>query len=155
MRAQKSSRPPLAPRTFRLVDEEVRARILAAVKHLPIDTLRPIEVVFREEQKRRRADANAAMWAGPLRDIAEQAWLDGRQFSAEVWHIFLKRQLLPEDYDPHLCLEGYCKWDIDPAGYRVLVGSTTQLTVKGMGEYLEALHAFGASLGVEYSARPA
>lgn len=151
--AAKSNRPQLAPRTFRLVDEEVRARILAAVKHLPIDELRPLEVVVREEQKRRRPDANAAMWAGPLRDIAEQAWLDGRQFSAEVWHIFLKRQLLPEDYDPQLCLEGYCKWDIDPAGERVLVGSTTQLTVKGMGEYLEALHAFGASLGVEYSVR--
>lgn len=149
----KSNRPPLARRPFRLVSEEVRERIIAAVRHLPIDELRPIEVVFQEEQKKRKLDQNAALWAGPLRDISEQAWLDGKQFSAETWASYFKVQLLPEQYDPELCLESYRKWDVDPAGDRVLVGSTTQLTHKGHAQYREAIEAFGASLGVQFSTR--
>lgn len=153
MKPAKSNRPPLVRRPFRLVSEEVRERIISAVRHLPIDTLRPIEVVFQEEQTKRKLDQNAMMFAGPLRDIAEQAYLDGRQFSVEVWHEYFKRQLLPESYDPELCMEHYAKWSVDPAGDRVLVGSTTQLTVRGMAQYIEAIQAFGASLGVEFRAR--
>lgn len=153
MKQPKSNRPLLARRPFRLVDEQVRERIIAAVHHLPIDTLRPIEVVFQEEQKKRKLDQNALMFAGPLRDIAEQAYLDGRQFSVEVWHEYFKRQLLPEAYDPELCMENYTKWSVDPAGDRVLVGSTTQLTVRGMAQYIEAIQAFGASLGVQFHER--
>lgn len=155
MKAAKSERPPLARRPFRLVSEDVRERIISALRHLPIDELRPLEVVFQEEQKKRKLDQNAALWAGPLRDISEQAWLDGKQYSAEVWGFFFKRQLLPETYDPELCMENYSKWSIDPAGDRVLVGSTTQLTQKGHSQYREAIEAFGASLGVEFGARPA
>lgn len=150
MKAEKSNRPPMQPRTFRLTSEEVRERIINTVRNLPIDTLRPLEIVVREEQKKRKPDQNALMWAGPLKDISEQAWLDGQQFAAETWHIYFRRQLLPEAFDPELCLENYCKWAIDPAGDRVLVGSTKQLTVKGMAQHLEGIHAFGASLGVQF-----
>lgn len=149
----KSNRPPLAQRQFRLVSEQVRETLLNAVRNLPIDELRPIEIVFREEQKKRRQDQNALMFAGPLRDIAEQAFLDGRQFSADTWHEYFKRQLLPEDYDPELCMEHYRKWELDPAGDRVLVGSTKQLTVRGMAQYIESIQAFGASLGVQFSVK--
>jgi len=143
----------MQPRKFILRDERVRDSLLALVRNLPIDPLRPVEVVAREEVKARKADQNALMWAGPLKDISEQAWLDGRQFTAETWHIYFRRQLLPEEYDPELCLESYRKWDIDPAGDRVLVGSTTQLTIRGMAQYIEALEAFGSSLGVRFGAR--
>lgn len=152
MKAQKSNRPPLARRPFRLVSEEVRERIIAALRHLPLDPLRPIEVVFQEEQKKRKPDQNALMWAGPLKEISEQAWLDGQQFSAETWHVYFRRQLLPEEYDPELCMEGYQKWAIDPSGDRILVGSTTQLTQRGMSFYVEGIIAFGATLGVQYRA---
>ncbi len=94
------------------------------------------------------------MWAGPLRDIAEQAWIEGRQHSAEVWHEYFKRELLPEEFDPERCKENYAKWAYDPGGERVLIGSTTQLTVKGFAEYLTAIEAFGAALGVMFSASP-
>lgn len=153
MKAPKSNRPPMQPRTFRLNSEEVRERVINTVRNLPIDTLRPLEVVLREEQKKRKPDQSALMFAGPLRDIAEQAFLDGRQFSVDTWHEYFKRQLLPEAFDPELCLENYRKWDIDPAGDRVLVGSTKQLTVKGMAQYIESIHAFGASLGVMFHTR--
>lgn len=150
-------RPTFSTRIIRLVDRPILARALAAVSNAPIDPERPIELVLREEKKTRKLDQNALMWAGPLRDIAEQAWVDGRQFTAEVWHEWAKREYLPEDDDPDLSLlakDGYRKWDYDPSGERVLVGSTTQLTVRGFALYLQQLEAHGASLGVQFHAAP-
>lgn len=152
MRA-KSNRPAMQPRKFMLRDEKVRDSLLALVRNLPIDPLRPVEVVAREEVKARKPDQQALMFAGPLRDISEQAWFEGRQYSVEVLHEYCKRQFLPEEFDPEQCLEGFIKWDIDPSGERILVGSTKQLTVKGYSNYLEQVFAFGAALGVQFSAK--
>jgi hypothetical protein len=130
-------------------------RVLALVQNLPLDQNKPLEVLIREEVRARKLDQNALMWVGPLADIAAQAWVDGRQFSAEVWHEFAKKEFLPDDFDAELCKdENYRKWDFDPSGDRVLVGSTTQLTVKGFAQYLEQLHAFGGSLGVQFHEAP-
>lgn len=142
-------------RTIRLVGATQRDTAIKALQHVPLDPERPIELVLREERKARGLDQNAAMWAGPLKDIADQAWVDGRQYSAEVWHEYFKREYLPEEADEELTKEGYRKWDIDPSGGRVLVGSTTQLTRKGMGVYLKQIEAHGADLGVLFSARAA
>lgn len=146
-------------RNFLLRDERVRESIIAEVRKLKTDSAFPLEIVIREQIKGRKLDQNAFYWSGPLRDIAEQAWIDDgtghkRQFSAEVWHLYFRKELLPEEYDPAMCKEGYQKWAYDPAGERVLIGSTTQLTVKGFSEFLEAVHAFGASLGVLFHASP-
>lgn len=150
-------RPEFKTRGLRLVSAEVRATAIAAVSNAPIDPERPIELVLREEKKARKPDQNQAMWAGPLRDIAEQAWVDGRQFAAEVWHEFFKREYLPEDDDPELeilAADGYRKWAIDPSGSRVLIGSTTQLLVRGMARYMTQVEAYGAGLGVQFHAPP-
>lgn len=143
----------LNPRSFLLIgasQQDAAARFLA---NLPLDPDEPLEVVVRERQKPRRLDQNALMWAGPLRDIAEQAWVQGQRFAAEVWHEQFKRDFLPEEFDPELCLEGYRKWSITPRGDRVLVGSTTQLTRRGMAQYLQQIEAAGVELGVQFSAR--
>lgn len=156
MKAQKSNRPLLVRRPFRLVSEEVRERIIAAVRNLPIDSIRPIEVVFQEEQKKRGETQNSLYWS-LLNEIAAQAWIEGRQYSAAVLHEYMKRELLPEDMpapDPADVREGYVKWQYDPAGERVLVGSTTMLTVRGFASLITAVEAFGSSLGVVFSARP-
>lgn len=147
-------RPNYTTRPFLLKNEQIRERLILAIKNLPVDEVKPLEIVIREQIKGRRPDANSRMWAGPLRDIAEQAWIEGRQHSAEVWHEYFKRELLPEEFDAERCKDGYVKWVFDPAGERVLVGSSTQLTVKGFAEYLTAIEAFGASLGVLFSASP-
>lgn len=155
MSTQKSTRARYTDRPFIIRNDEIRQRAIAALENAPMDPFRPLQVLIREEPKKRKQDQNALMFAGPLRDISEQAWLDGKQFSVETWHEYFKRQLLPEVYDTELCLESYRKWDIDPGGDRVLVGSTTLLTVKGMAQYIEQIHAFGAELGVQFSAAPA
>jgi hypothetical protein len=147
-------RAKFAERKLYLRNETVRSTLMALVRNLPLDEVEPLEIVVREQIKGRRLDANSRMWAGPLRDMAQQAWIDGRQFSAEVWHEWAKREFLPEEFDPMLCRENYRKWDFDPSGERVLVGSTTMLTAKGFADHMTMLEAAGASFGVLFTASP-
>lgn len=156
----KSTRAKFEQRKFLLRGAEQVERAIALLRNVPLDAERPLELLVREEVKPRKLDQNALMWVGPLRDLAEQAWVDApdgsgkRQYSAEVWHTFCKREFLPDEFDAELCLEGYRKWEIDPAGERVLIGSTKQLTVKGMSQHIEQIHALGGSLGVEFHEPP-
>jgi hypothetical protein len=129
-------------------------RAIAALRNVPLDDKKPLQMVLREEPKVRKLDQQALMWAGPLKDMEEQAWNMGRQYDAKIWHEFCKKEFLPEEFDPELCLDGYRKWDIDPAGDRVLVGSTTMLTIKGMAQHITQIHALGGSLGVEFHEPP-
>lgn len=155
MKQPKSTREKYGQRTFLLRDKDIVERIKVVLDNAPIDPLRPLQLVLREEVKARKPDQNALMFAGPIRDISEQAWFDGRQFSAEILHEWFKREFLPEEYDPELCVsETYRKWDYDPSGNRVLVGSTKDLTVYGFSQHLEQVFAFGASMGVEFSKVP-
>ena len=147
-------RAKFTTRTLLLRNEPVRNNLLALVRNLPLDDAYPLEVVIREQIKGRRPSQNDLYWAGPLRDISEQGWIEGRRFDAETWHVFFRRELLPEEFDPELCRENYRKWEYDPGGERVLVGSTTQLTVKGFSSYLEGVYAYGAGIGVNFSASP-
>lgn len=143
------------PIVIKLVGKNQVDRLKQIAENLPVG--QELECVFRKEQKVRGMDANARMWVGPLKDIAEQAWVNGRQFSAEVWHEHFKRQYLPEDNDPEIHLlakEGYRKWDIDPAGNRVLIGSTTQLLKRGFALYLQQVEADGAQMGVMFHEAP-
>lgn len=146
-------------RTIRLVGEQQRETAINALRHLPVRKEKPLEVVIREEKPTRGLDANALMWAGPLKDIAEQAWVGGRQYTVEVWHEAMKRFYLPEESDEgyeRMVKDGYRKWDFLPTtGDPVLVGSTTQLTKFGFSVYLQKIEAHGASLGVMFTERRA
>lgn len=141
------------PKTFLLIGASQRAAAQAFVSGLPLDADEPLEVLVRERRRPRKMSQNALMWVGPLADIAEQAWVNGRRFSAEAWHEHFKREFLPDAFDSELCLDGYAKWQVTPRGDRVLAGSTTQLTVKGMAQYLAQVEAAGVELGVEFRVR--
>ena len=145
-------RQKLTTRRILLRTEIQRDTARAALENLPLDDEDPIEIVFQERKETRNLSQNAAYWAGPLRDISEQACVDGQQFSPEVWHQYCKQQFLPEEFDEALCKGGYVKWEYAPNGDRVLVGSTTQLTKKGFSEYRQQVEAMGASLGVMFHA---
>ena len=120
------------------------------IRNIPVDPESPIQITVSEEVKARKPDQNALMWAGPLKDIAHQVYLDGRTYTPELWHEYFKKEYLPEEYDPELCKEGYQKWDYDPSGDRVCIGSTTELTIKGFSQYLEQIYAFGADQCVQF-----
>jgi hypothetical protein len=155
MKPVKSTRAPFTLRRFIVFDTAIRDRAIAAIGHMPVDPLRPLEVLVRENKEKRHDMQNRYYWQR-LNEISAQAWIDGRQFAAETLHEYFKRELLPNDgqADPADVRDGYVKWQFDPAGERVLVGSTTMLTVRGFAAYTEAVEAFGASLGVEFSANP-
>lgn len=123
---------------------------IAVLKTVPVDAANPIEIRIGEQIKSRNKDQNALMWAGPLRDIASQAYVNGQTYSADVWHEHFKREFLPEEADTELTREGYQKWRYLPSGERILKASTGDLTTKGFSIYLEQIYAYGASLGVQF-----
>ena len=146
-----------ATRSIKLIGEQQRNTSLSAIQNLPVGV--GLEVVIRAEVKVRKLTQSAAYHAGPLRDIADQAWIGDRQYSAAVLHEHFKAEFLPEENDPDLAdlvrdHDTYHKWAYTPAGERVLIGSTTQLTIKGFAIFMMQVEAFGANLGVHFSAPP-
>ena len=139
----------MTPRTIRLVSPLQVQTALALIPNLPIDPEHPVEIVIRLAQKKRTVDQNSLMWSA-LTEIAEQAWVQGRQYDAEILHELMKRELLPEDHRDGVTREGYRKWAILPNGERQCVGSTTMLTTRGFSDYIEQIWAKGAELGVEF-----
>lgn len=141
------------PRKIILATEQHRATAVAMLANAPLG----IEVMARPVQKVRKPSQNALMWASALKDIAHQAWMEGRRYSEEVWHEHLKREFLPNDDHPDIELlvkspETWRKWEYLPDGERILAGSTTRLTVAGMAWYLDRVYSFGASMGVLFTA---
>ena len=139
------------PKVIRLVGKLQADTAISAIQNAPIDIERPLEVIIREEQKGRSLSANALMWAGPLNDIATQAWVHGRQYSTLIWHEYFKEKFLPDFPDPTQVKEGYKKYEETPDGRRILIGSTQKLTKHGFNLYIESIYAYGAELGVRFS----
>jgi len=144
-------------RTIRLVGELQRETAINMINNLPIGE--NIEIVAQETPRARTPDQNALMWAGPLKDIAEQAWHNKRQYSAEAWHETFKILYMPDEKsDPYFHEhvknpETYHKFDFLPNGDCRCVASTTDLTKYGFSQYLEQIHAFGADKGVLFSTK--
>lgn len=144
-------------RTFILQDQRQVDGLMNLIPNLPRDG--SIRVRIEKNTKERTPTQNERMWAGALRDIAEQAWVHGRQYDADTWHEHFKATYLPEDDDPELARlvarpEKYHKWKMTPSGRRLLIGSTSQLSRYGMARYMQQIEAFGSSLGVEFSEPP-
>lgn len=145
-------------RTISLSTDQQKQLAIAAIQNVP--TGHNLEVVIREVKKQRSLDANSLMWAGPLKDIEAQVWMNNRQYSATIWHEFFKEiYLADEANEPYLHEhvknpESYRKYDYTPKGQRLLIGSTTDLTKYGFSHYLEQIYAFGAANGVLFHSNP-
>lgn len=107
-----------------------------------IDRGRPIRVIITTEEANRNKAQNKRYWGFVLRDISEQAWVDGQQYSTEVWHEFFAR-LYAEHDDVTL-----------PDGQVVSRRkSTTKMGVSEFADYMQRVEAYGATeLGVRYRA---
>ena len=138
-------------KTIRLIGKLQIDTAINAIQNAPIDSDKPLEVIIREEQKGRSLSANALMWAGPLNDIASQAWVHGKQYSALIWHEYFKEKFLPDFPDLTQVKEGYRKYEETPDGKRILIGSTQKLTKHGFSLYMEQIYAYGAELGVRFT----
>jgi hypothetical protein len=126
-------------RTF-ILREEVNANALwSFLKANWRDTARagkPLAVTVQEYKAKRSGDQNRYYWQR-LNEIAEQAWIGGRQFSADAWHEHFKRQFVGSEDLPHGGTAGI---------------STTSLSVAEFAEYVGKVEAYAASeLGIELS----
>lgn len=151
MKKPRSERAKFVTRTITLSDEAIVARAKLVLDNLPIDTLRPLQLVIQEAPKKRSLDQNNYYWMR-LGEIAEQAWSEGRQFTSDVWHEYARRNLMP---DKIMTKDGVrrSKWTEMPDGSTTII-STTMLDRASFADYCTALEAFGSELGVLFSADP-
>lgn len=133
-------------RVFVLWGEQQAAALHAFLKQnakAMADQKLPLEVSVSVHRPKASDQQRAAMWL-VYQQIAEQAWVAGRQFDAETWHLHCKREFLPEETS-----RGVQKWRLLPNDERELSMSTEQLNKAEKSEYLSKVMAFAASLGVE------
>jgi hypothetical protein len=144
----------MTPRTIALLSDMQKQTAILAVTSLPLG--QNVEIVIQATKKARTLDQNALMFAGVLKDISEQVWLNNRQYSVEVFHEYMKQQFLPDETEPYIFehvknADTYLKWDYKPDGERILIGSTTQLTKYGFSEYMTKIMAWGGEHGVLFT----
>jgi hypothetical protein len=130
-------------REFTLCDNNVwnafKALVTANAKSFA-DNGSPLRIILTSEERKRNNQANRFYWGAVLRNIAEQAWVNGQQFSAEVWHEHYARKF------------GVCEDVTLPSG-EVIVRrkSTADMSEKEFSEYTTRIQADAAqTLGVEF-----
>lgn len=104
------------------------------------DAGKPLAVSITEAKSKRSSDQNRRYWA-LITEVAEQAWVDGKQFSKDAWHELLARKF------------GVCKEITLPDGEIVLVReSTGDMDVATFTAYMTRIEVFAAQeLGLELS----
>jgi hypothetical protein len=93
----------------------------------------PLRIIVTSSDRKRSSEQNAFYWSAVLRDIADQAWVIGQQFTADVWHEHYARMF------------GVCEDVTLPTG-EVIVRrkSTTDMKVSEFSEYLSQVQADAA-----------
>lgn len=142
-------------KTVRLVGSLQKQTALAMINSAP--EAAGLEVVLREVPKQRTDPQNKLMWA-LLGDIAQQVWVDKRQFVSDTWNIYFKALNLPEGNEDDLSdlvknPDTYEKWRVLPNGDRQLNASTTDLSMNGFSQYIEKMCVFAAQKNVVQGAR--
>ena len=115
---------------------ELRRRAMEAIKALPLNEL--WECDLKPWKSTRSQEQNALYW-GRLTEISEQIYPEGKQYSPEVWHEWMKAQFLGKtvivvDGEPH-----------------IVPKTTTTLKTVDFADYLTQVEAWGAEHGVLFS----
>jgi len=125
----------MSARTFRIQGAAgIRPAFKAAwdlVQGLMRDTGSGYELVLRPLKSKRSIDQNKRYWK-LLMELADVAWIDGRQYSKEAWHEHLRREFIG------------CE---DLPGGGVIGISTTTLSVQEFGDYMIRIEAWAAGEG--------
>jgi hypothetical protein len=130
-------------REFSLRDGGVWNSVVAFIKaNAPIFASRgePLRLIVTAEERQRNAQQNRFYWGAVLKQIAESAWVDGRQYDKDTWHEFFARRFGVLD---ELTL---------PDGEIITRRkSTTQMSVGEFSEFLNQVQAYaGETLAVEF-----
>lgn len=99
----------------------------------------PLRLIVTTEERKRNNEQNKFYWGGVLKYVAEQAWVNGKQYDKDTWHEFLARKF------------GVCEDVTLPDGEIIIRRkSTTQMSVHEFSEYLNQVQAYAAGeLGVD------
>ena len=93
----------------------------------------PMHLEVTDAKAKRSSQANRYYWQ-MLNQIADEAWIEGRQYSAEVWHEWMKRRFIG------------C---IDMPNGQTMSESTTKLTKPEFSAYILKVESFAATeLGI-------
>ena len=151
MKEYMQKRNPIAKMTFLIRSDQQKEVLASKIANLPVDSESPIQIVISEEVKKRSIDSNALMWKR-IGEISSQGWINKRQYSKECWHKYLKDNEMPEEVelkDGTIC----SKW-IEQIDGSMETISTTELSARFFSKYITIIEAFGAGLGVLFSANP-
>ena len=98
-------------------------------------TKHPMQVDIKPESAKRSTQANRYYWQ-ILHQIEEQGWVEGRQYSADLWHEYAKRRFLGL---------------VDLPGGASIGISTTDLSTKEFQDYVQKVEAWAAQeLGITF-----
>jgi len=130
-------------REFRLNKRGVLPGLVAVLKANALachERGEPLRVIVTSDEEKRNAEQNRFYWGAVLRDISDQAWVNGRQYDKDTWHEYFARMFGVSD---ELML---------PDGEIITRRkSTTQMTVGEFAAYTERVQAWAANrLGVEF-----
>lgn len=126
-------------RTFVVRNEAIKAGLFAFIesnwKALAAQE-KPLQIQVSEYRSKRTLDQNAKIHA-VLQEIAEKAWVDGRQYDAETWKEWFRRRLIGTRELP--------------GGGEVGV-STTTLSIEACAKFIDQMEAIAATeLGIEFT----
>lgn len=108
-------------------------------------------VAWAMESKQRTSLQNRLYWRR-LEEISKQGFFNKRQFSSFSWHIYCKQNIMPIEFEDK---KGkiITKYIELPDGSTSLQ-STSKMCKKAFGDYITAVEAYGAGLGVNFSENP-
>lgn len=100
----------------------------------------PLRLIITAEERRRNVEQNKKLHA-MLKEIAENAWWDGKQYPAEFWKEYYRRRfLLKDEYETPDGLIVQTYW------------STADLSVKRFSEFIESIHSEAArDFGIDWN----
>lgn len=101
---------------------------------------KPLRVIVTEDEKKRNNEQNKRLWKAVYEQIAAQTWVNGRQFSKDVWHEWFADKHMPK-----------VEFVMPDGEIRSRRKSTSELTVSEFSEYMNTVEAEAATeLGVEF-----
>lgn len=125
-------------KNFYIRDEEVRNNLIAFIDSTwpKMASKKCLCVELYEEGRTRSTRANARYWANTMRQVAEQAWVEDRQYDAKAWHEYFKNRFAPR---------------LDKVGGGSYAMSTADMTDSEFAEFVVLVESCASSeLGVSF-----
>jgi hypothetical protein len=130
-------------REFTLKNGGVWNAVVAFIKaNAPVfaDKGEPLRLIVTAEERQRNQQQNRFYFGAVLKQVSEQAWVDGKQYDKDTWHEYFARK--------YGILDELTLPDGEIITRRK---STTQMSVGEFSEYLDAVQSYaGGTLGVQF-----